>query len=125
MDKAGVRTRYGRIGNSLGLNRISTSDKRWISRPLYDYWCGLRMKEFRKKSCIHFITRDHVPRCWNLLLLMLMVVRGSPRIHVRADGRERVAERRTTTSARSCAPAVLGLLRVTQEGIVGPGRVSE
>jgi len=62
-------------------------------------------------------------------------VRGSPRIHVRANvrERERVAERRrTTTSARSYAPvlilalarAALGLC-VTQEGIVGRGRVSE
>ena len=86
------------------------------------------MRQFRKKSCIHFITRDHVPR-WNsapvLLLVVVVVVRGSLRIHARANGRERVAERRTTTSARSYAPAVLGLLRVTQEEIVGRGRVSE
>ena len=84
------------------------------------------MRQFRKKSCIHFITRDHVPR-WNsapVLLLMVAVVRGLLRIHARANGRERVAERRTTASARSYAPAVLGLLRVTQEGIVGRGRVS-
>jgi hypothetical protein len=85
------------------------------------------MRQFRKKSCIHFITRDHVPR-WNsapVLLLMVVVVRGSVRIHARANGPERVAERRTTMSARSYAPAVLGLLRVTREGIVGRGRVSE
>jgi len=71
-------------------------------------------------------------RWWNSVrqqqLLMVVVVRGSRHIHVRANERERVAERRTT-SARSYAPVlILALargLRVTQEGIVGRGRVSE
>ena len=61
----------------------------------------------------------------------MVVVRGSPRIHVRANGRGRVHERERvaegqTTSARSYAPVVLILilalargLRVTREGIVG------
>jgi hypothetical protein len=72
---------------------------------------------------------------------MVVVVRGSPGIHARANGRGRVHERegvagRRTMSARSYAPVlilililalarvVLGL-RVTQGGIVGRGRVSE
>lgn len=74
---------------------------------------------------------------------MVVVVRGSPSIHARANGRGRVHERegvagRRTMSARSYAPvlilililalalarAVLGL-RATQGGIVGRGRVSE
>ena len=92
-----------------------------------------------KKRCI---TRDHVPHWWNWVQVLLMVVvRGSPRIHVRANERgrerERVAERRMMTSARSYAPPVLipmlglglglGLgLRVTREGTtVGRGRASE
>jgi len=73
------------------------------------------------------------PSRWNLarsLLPMMVVVRGSPRIHVRANGREseRVAAGRTRTSARSYARAVLRAvlgLRVSQEGIVGHGRGSE
>jgi hypothetical protein len=65
-----------------------------------------------------------------LLPLILMVVRGLPRIHDRVNGngreRERVAERRsTTTSARSYALAAVPGLRVAREGIVGRGRVSE
>jgi len=76
------------------------------------------------------------------VLLLMVVVRDSPRIHVHANGRghgrEDVAERRTTTamSARSYAPVlILALaparawalgLRVTREGIVVVrGRVSE
>jgi hypothetical protein len=67
----------------------------------------------------------------------MVVVRGSPRIHARANGRGRVHERervagRRTMSARSYAPVlILALaravpgLRVTQGGIVGRGRVSE
>jgi hypothetical protein len=64
--------------------------------------------------------------------MAVVVVRGSPRIHVRVNGGERVAGRQT--SARSYAPVLIlilalaraGLgLRVTQEGIVGRGRVLE
>jgi hypothetical protein len=93
-----------------------------------DYARGIQ----KKKAVYTLITGDHVPRWWNSvrqqLLLMVVVVRGSRHIHVRANERERVAERRTT-SARSYAPVlILALargLRVTQEGIVGRGRVSE
>ena len=59
--------------------------------------------------------------------MVVAVVRGSPRIHVHANERERecVAKRRTT-SARSYAPdQILGPC-VTREGIVvGRERVSE
>jgi hypothetical protein len=87
--------------------------------------------------CI-LITRDYVPRWWNsarVLLLMVVVVRGSPRIHVRANGCGRVCDRvveRRRTNVHSYVPSVLILilalargLRVAREGIVGRGRVSE
>jgi hypothetical protein len=89
-------------------------------------------EEFRTKAVYTY----NVPHWWNsarvlVLLMAVVVVRGSPRIHVRVNGGERVAGRQTT-SARSYAPVLIlalaraGLgLRVTQEGIVGRGRVLE
>jgi hypothetical protein len=125
-----------RTGASVPLSLpLLFSGKRWIGRPLYGFWCGLRVRNSKQKKAVFtYNTRDHVPRWWNSawVLRMVVVVRGSTRMRARVNEGE--AERRKT-SARSYAPvlililalakAVLLGLRVTQEGIVGRGRVSE
>lgn len=138
-DKRGMRTRIGKLLTGRAGIVFCTcaivaasSQRRGGSAALFMIVVWVTREEFRKKSHIP-MTRDHVPRWWKsaqVLLLMAVVVHGSPRIHVRAIGH--VAERQST-NARSYVPAVLIPALVvlgphaSQEVtvVVGRGRVSE